>query len=309
MKNEYEIISHNNSNFHIYMVNVLYRSPHIHKDREIALVIDGAPVLITPDGKNPLKAGDIFITNPFFLHEIRAQAPALFLSLQISPAFFTSCYPQIEQREFVDTLLSFSEKPDICRQIRSLLFELARAFYKKQEYAPLKCNALISQLFFLLLTTQNSRLVPEKERQNDLTRGKRMREILHYIENHYTEKLLLSDIAKQENLDLYYLSHFFKECFGTTFQDYVMKLRCEKARQLLLSTDYSLLDISISSGFSDPKYFNKGFQAQYGCTPKNYRKEHKNISPDDRQYPLLTTQEFLSESESLCALDQFASAI
>ncbi|MDE7285282.1 MAG: AraC family transcriptional regulator [Lachnospiraceae bacterium] len=307
MKSEYEIISHNNSNFHIFLVNLLYRTPHIHKDYEISLVVEGSFSLITPDGTSALSAGDIFVMNPFGSHELKADVPALILSLQVSPAFFTSYYPQMEQTEFDVSLLSCSLNPAICKHVRELLLDLARAYYGKEDCSSLKCASLINQLFFYLLSTQAHHPIPEKEKKSFLTKGTRMRNILCYIETHYTEKLLLSDIAGQEKLDLYYLSHFFKECFGVTFQDYVTKLRCERARQLLLLTDYPLLDISISCGFSDTKYFNKGFQKQYGCTPKEYRKNFQNARLEQQQKSMLTTQEFLSESASLITLEKAAS--
>lgn len=304
MQNEYEIIRHNSSNFHIFLVNLLYRTPHLHKDYEISLVMEGYPMLVTPEGARALCPGDLYIMNPFTSHELKAETPALFLSLQVSPAFFTPYYPQMEQVVFDDMLLYFEEKPEFCRKIAGLLFEIAFSCYEKRDYGPLKCAALINELFLLFLTRLSHHLLPEKERLTGLTRGLRMRKILRYIEDHYTEKLLLSDIAKVEGLDLYYLSHFFKECFGITFQDYVTRLRCEKARQLLLLTDYSLLDVSIGSGFSDPKYFNRAFLRQYGCTPKAYRKNFESAKLDEQQQSMLTAQEFLSEEASLVILNK-----
>ncbi|RGH39107.1 AraC family transcriptional regulator [Firmicutes bacterium AM41-5BH] len=131
------------------------------------------------------------------------------------------------------------------------------------------------------------------------------REIMHYIDEHYSEELLLSDIAKQQELDLYYLSHLFKESFGITFQNYLSKIRREHARQLLLLTDYSLLDISIACGFSDPKYFNKAFKAQYGCSPKEYRRSFQNAHIEQQQKSMLTTQDFLSDDASLLMLEKY----
>lgn len=132
-----------------------------------------------------------------------------------------------------------------------------------------------------------------------------MQNITQYIDEHYSEKLLLSDIAEREDMDLYYLSHFFKDNFGMSFQNYLLKIRCERARRLLLLTDYSLLDISVSCGFSDPKYFNKGFQQQYGYTPKEYRKNFQKEDFPIQQNHLLSTQEFLSNSSSLITLDRY----
>ena len=89
-----------------------------------------------------------------------------------------------------------------------------------------------------------------------------MGKIVDYIDRHSSEKLLLSDIAEKENLNLYYLSHLFKSSFGMPFQEYLSRVRCEKARKQLILTDLSLLDICLSCGFSDPKYFNRDFQRQ-----------------------------------------------
>ena len=305
-KQEYEIIIHNNTHFHLFMVNLLYRTPHIHKDYEICLVLDGTPSVITADGTTELVPDDIFIMNPFVSHELTTQKPALILSLQLSPAFFASFYPQIENTEFDVFLLNKKEQTGICNKIRQYLFDLSFSYFNKDEFASIRCSVLINQLFLLLLETQPHRLIPEKEKQSSQIRGKRMRKIMHYIDEHYNEKLLLSDIAEQQELDLYYLSHLFKESFGITFQNYLSKIRCEHARQLLLLTDHSLLDVSIACGFSDPKYFNKAFKAQYGCSPKEYRKTFQNARIEQQQKSMLTTQDFLSDETSLLMLEKYA---
>ena len=46
-----------------------------------------------------------------------------------------------------------------------------------------------------------------------------MRKITHYIDEHYSEKLLLSDIARKEDLSLTYLSHFFKDYLDFPFRN------------------------------------------------------------------------------------------
>lgn len=199
MKREYEIISHAETNFKVFVVNLLYRAPHIHKDFELGLVLDG--------------------------------------------------------------------------NISILLQLLTHHFISHQE----------------------SQLLHENAR--------RTRSISQYIEQHAGEKLLLSDIAARENLSLYYLSHLFKETFGMPFQTYLLKIRCENARRLLLLTDLSLLDICISCGFSDPKYFNKGFRQQYQLSPKEYRQQFRHEKLPQQQKSMLTTQEFLSESASLVVLE------
>lgn len=305
MRDEFEIISHNNVNYHVFLVNLLYRTPHLHKDYEICLLLDGTISVITNDHSFFLQKNDIFIINPFQSHEIKAENPALILSLQVSSSFFHSYYPQIETVVFCHTCLYNHSSADICYKIRSYLLNIAGAYFQTEALHELKCAALINELFFYILRTQDYNLISEKERLTSRKRGLRMRKIMDYIDAHYSEKLLLTDIAAQEKLDLYYLSHFFKDCFGVSFQNYILKVRCEHARQLLILSDYSLLDISMSCGFSDPKYFNKGFQTLFGCTPKEYRAQFHTEALPQQQKSLLTTQEFLSPAASLITLEKY----
>ena len=49
MKHEYEIIFHEKINYKIFVVSLIYRTPHIHKDFEIGLLLDGDAALIMPE--------------------------------------------------------------------------------------------------------------------------------------------------------------------------------------------------------------------------------------------------------------------
>lgn len=302
MKHEYEIIHHNNVNFHVFLVNLLYRAPHIHKDYELCLVLEGSATLFINSESYHLEKNDIFILNPFCGHEIKAESPALILSLQVSPALFSDYYPRITNTLFDATILSRAHN-DCMESIRKFMFDIAFSFFYKENLYEFECIILFNQLFQYLLKNLPNHTVSESERLSKKKKGNRIESIVKYIDEHYFEKLLLRDIAAYLKLDLHYLSHFFKECFGVSFQNYLLKIRCEHARQLLLSSDLSLLDICIACGFSDPKYFNKGFEQQYGCFPKEYRKKLKNKEFEIKKNYMLSTQEFLSESSSIATLE------
>ena len=143
------------------------------------------------------------------------------------------------------------------------------------------------------------------EHRKQKQKYERVRRIASYIDEHYNEKLLLQDIAETEDLSLTYLSHFFKDHFQMSFQEYLMHLRCEKARQLLLLTDHNLLEISMECGFSDIKYLNKGFQAIYGTHPRDFRLQVSEAQPLPKKQTaiastaLQSNQQFLSKEECL----------
>lgn len=66
-----------------------------------------------------------------------------------------------------------------------------------------------------------------------------------------------------------------KALTGMSINDYINKLRIEKATQMLTNTDLAILLISEQTGFSSQRYFSTAFKAIIGCTPSQYRENHK----------------------------------
>lgn len=305
MSDEFEIVSHNYINhFRLFLVSLRYRTPHLHRDFEVCLVLSGTVNIVSREMALTAEEGSFFILNPYQPHELKADVPALILSLQISPNFFSVYYPQIH-----NTSVSFCAESRLASRIHQEIFQsmlkLAYTYYRKESNYELQCAGIVNLIFFQLLQIFPYSISQDSASVSQRNRNARIRAIAEYIDANYAQKLLLSDIARRQGVSLPYLSHFFKENFGFSFQQYVSKIRCERARQLLLLTSDSLLDISIAAGFSDPKYFNRSFYGQYGCTPKEYRKTFKQESLPAQQKSMLTTQEFLSDAASLVLLDKF----
>ena len=307
MNEEFEVVSHGAADYKLFLINLLYRTPHVHKEFEVCLLLEGRVQLLTRSQTRNYEAGSLWVLNPFESHELIADHPALILSLQISPAFFAAVFPQMENTEFFLPDSSSADSAGAAEEpaLISCFLAIAQAYFSQEELAPLRCAGRIFLFFDSLLQHFPCRLVSEQERQSSANQAKRIRAITNYIDRHYTEKLLLTDLARELGLSMSYLSAFFKSVFGISFQSYVMKMRCERARQLLLLTDFSLLDISIACGFSDLKYFNKGFTRLFGCSPRQYRLDFEREGVDQQQESMLTTQEFLSRAASRAALARF----
>ena len=91
------------------------------------------------------------------------------------------------------------------------------------------------------------------------------------MDEHFSDPLTLSDMAKQYYVNAAYLSRAFKKETGTNFNDYVRKLRMEKAIMLLRSTDMKIYEIAQLAGYDNVNYFMKKFQDDYGVTPGAFR--------------------------------------
>lgn len=300
MKYEYELISHNYiRGFHLFLVRILYRTPHLHREFEVNLILDGSVEILSQGRGYHAETGDFFVFDPYQPHELRArEGTVLILSIQISPAFFSDYFPQMESVRFGTEIFHRAASPRHQQLYRQLL-ELTCCYCQKAPFYELDCARDINALFRALLDVSAFTVVSEAERPAQRARQERVRYLAERIEGGFSEKLLLGDLAKELGVDLYYLSHFFREHFGLSFQEYLAKLRCEKARRELLLTDRSLLDISLSCGFSSPKYFQRAFQKQYGATPREYRRQAPRETGELPAASVLTSQKFLSDQESL----------
>ena len=90
-----------------------------------------------------------------------------------------------------------------------------------------------------------------------------------YIDNHFCEDISLQSVADAVALSPVYLSRYFKKNIGENFSDYILKLRMEKASEMLLSNK-NVNDVSVACGFNNPGYFTRVFKNYFNCTPKEY---------------------------------------
>ena len=299
MKYEYELIPHDYGEYHLFLVELLYRTPHMHRDFELSWILDGETEVSFGPEKLRLGKNDLFISNPYDIHELHSASPALILSLQVSPAFFMPFFSRIGHLVFPDHRFP----PVTAAYARTMLYRIAVSYVRKEPLYELSCASDINQLFYRLFSDLPFTSRSDKELLLSRKKGDLMGKIVDYIDQHSSEKLLLSDIAEKENMNLYYLSHLFKSSFGMPFQEYLSRVRCEKARKQLILTDLSLLDICLSCGFSDPKYFNRDFRKQYGCTPRQYRQRLSSADQQVEKAQNLSVQGFLDPESSLEILE------
>ena len=93
-----------------------------------------------------------------------------------------------------------------------------------------------------------------------------------FIENHYSEKIKLNDIAKSVNLSDIYFHKCFTLATGLTPHQYLMRCRIENAKKLLWNSDMAMSGVAEKCGFCSQQHMNKIFKKETGMTPLQYRK-------------------------------------
>lgn len=97
----------------------------------------------------------------------------------------------------------------------------------------------------------------------------------HYMNEHLSEKLSLSDICTYLGYSESYFTRVFTKEVGCSPIAYLMRLKGERAQHLLINTPLKINQIAFMLGFDDPYYFSKFFSKITGMSPRLFRKMHR----------------------------------
>jgi AraC-like DNA-binding protein/mannose-6-phosphate isomerase-like protein (cupin superfamily) len=96
-----------------------------------------------------------------------------------------------------------------------------------------------------------------------------------YMVQHYQEPLTLEQLAQLAGLSVSHYSRMFKKVIGYSPIDYLTHLRMDRAKELLVLSDYRYKLIANSVGYSDEFYFSRMFKKVVGVSPREYAKRHR----------------------------------
>ena len=161
---------------------------------------------------------------------------------------------------------------EIYAEIISLLEKLIYINKYEKGFYQLDCKILLLEILSNILSIPDI-LVKKTSNASDMRR-----EIITYVNDNYLEKITLSDLADEFHMSEKYISRYFKKHFNITFSKYVNHMRLLYAKNLLDTTNISITDVALSSGFPNVSYFIRSFKESYGKTPFSYRTD--NISVD-----------------------------
>ncbi len=118
---------------------------------------------------------------------------------------------------------------------------------------------------------------PRKEMRETLEADKTS--IANYLHDHIADpNLSLATMAKLFGFSDGYFGQLFKKLFRTTFRTYILNLRLERSKMLLLSTRWKNYEIAAAIGIQDPNYFSTCFKRKYDMTTTEFREKQSASS-------------------------------
>ncbi|QUI24805.1 response regulator [Vallitalea pronyensis] len=144
-----------------------------------------------------------------------------------------------------------------------------QTFWESDESQYLQLNELRSKLSVIeFLTELKKRLhtIMTKSEGNYI-----IDQAKTYIKIHYKEDFSFKALAEDIGVTSSYLSMLFKKTTGYTMKDYIIKLRINRAKDLLKETNEPVTAIAESVGYDNVHYFSRSFKQKIGVAPSEYR--------------------------------------
>lgn len=291
MNNSFEQLDFNpNFPIHIQRYNLNNFELHWHSYIEIFFTLSGS-LIITANGFSfNLDEGDFCFLNSGSIHSIchNGQSNDMLL-FQISTSKKSPFYKIGSLKfDYVHYLEDLKAHKVPLKQFQKILLSIYEEFKHKKDGYENIVLCLVNLLFGIFIRHQY--LVPKNSEDELFSKNlDRLNVILEFIDEHYDEKLTLSDIAEKFHINYYYLSHFFKNISGVSFQEYITRIRLNKSLPLLFDNEKTITEVALESGFANTKAYTTAFKKKFSMQPSKYRSLDHNIdkSTDDLSYSIL----------------------
>jgi AraC-like DNA-binding protein len=252
---------------------------HTHEFHELVILQGGSGRHMTDHGSYPLQAGDLFLVRGAMAHgyadtrnvaliNILFQPRRLGLPLQHLrdlPSYHAlfRIEPKLRNSGRFRQRFRLTEKQlsETLRHVAAIELELEK---RSPGYRFAACTHLMSLLGYLSRCYGSSR---NPEQRTFMRLG----EVLSYMENHLEEEITVPQLAAIAHMSESTLTRRFKKVLGRSPTAHLIRLRIDRARQLLGNPDMNITEISLACGFADSNYFSRRFRTAAGCSPRQYR--------------------------------------
>jgi YesN/AraC family two-component response regulator len=226
-----------------------------------------------------MKEGDLIIFNHIEPHGWMVESEFMDMKVMIFSTNLVSRFKYDYLIPFIERGSDFKNKISkndfFASEIVQMMDEIYVEATKKSEGAHLLILAdVLRILTFLIRYYENDGLLMAKsetilEKRSNM---KRLENALSYINEHYMEKITLKQVADLVFMSESYFSSYFKSVIDRSFIDYVTDLRLQRVNELIDTTDGSICEIAMESGFNNMANFYRIYKKHFGELSPRRRK-------------------------------------
>lgn len=242
--------------------------PHWHESLELLFCLSGEVEVIFTGQTYRLQAKEFIVINSNHVHSTRSPVLSECLVIQFPLAYLQRVTEDHYLKQFL-----FKTTPDQqTKELLACLMYIYQNFSANELVNHLEVKAKIYELLALLCksNTFSSTNIYEIKSFKHL---EKMEKVNQYIQEHYTEHLMIEEVAKMFNYNPSYFSRFYKKFMGITFTEYLNSVRLDAAYKEMRDTDKTILEIGLDNGFATNKTFYNVFRNKFGLSPQKFRKQ------------------------------------
>ncbi|MBH1940039.1 AraC family transcriptional regulator [Mobilitalea sibirica] len=257
---------------------------HDHDFTELAYILSGKGKYLIEGKEYDVEAGDLVICNPGVKHThivTNTKEPTIeFIAGFTDFHFKNMAANSIELKNGGCIIHTSAElKQELSMHCYSMIAE--KEGCKVGKYFMFKTHLM--QMLLLVMREMVDNENPEQKGCNfeSYNKSYAVNRIITYLNENFDQKISLEQIAHNMYLSPVYISKIFKEETGESPINYLIKIRLDKAREILLSGESgSIKSIATQVGYDDVYHFSKLFKKYYGISPLYYKKRamRKNAS-------------------------------
>ena len=264
--------------YHIHNQKNPFHIPvHWHEEMEIIYIRHGKLRISIEGDLYEGLAGQIYFVNPGELHYMETDTfPVDYYTILFPLSFISFRTEDLVEDEFMRPLRERSRMliHDVngkasAKSVEQLLEEIVSFNEDKCGMYRLRTKALLIEVL-AELAEDSCLYEPNIKKSTSVQRN-----MISYIQEHFTDKISLEMLAKEFHMSEKYVSRYFKEQFAISFMQYVSHLRMERAKDLLRNSDLSVTELALSSGYPSVNFFIRSFKEMNQMTPLQYRKHFR----------------------------------
>ncbi len=257
-----------------------YMEPNRHEFYEMVYMRKGDAVFEIEEQPISLGPNDIVIIKPRQAHKFIVKSEScdfIVLSFKFENKI-NGEYSEVPLEDFLNFVSSRETGAFIALKVsqkNEIIVLLNRIIKERESSEPgsdFLNHLLVLELFVLL-----SRALKMEWENSIKSKSPKLRELINisinFIHNNYERDIALGDIARFVFLSPSYFTRAFKEETGLSPISYLLKIRIERAKELLADTSLKISDIALNVGFSNQQRFNEMFKKYALLTPLQYRKK------------------------------------
>ena len=253
---------------------------HIHDFFELVYIEEGSGTHYIDDVEYKVGHGDLIFISRNQTHSYKVLNKMKLVDILINPEFISS---ELIDSESIVTLFRHSMFAEfevaavpVCQRVRfksnelkemdALIGMMIREYEQKESGYRSVLQGGVRILFSKIL-----RCMQKTEPDRGSESEELFRDILNFIDENYSQKISLSEIAAKTFYNPVYFGNMLKKYCGRSFSVYLKEKRISKAADMFKTTNKSVEEVMADVGYSDRKLFYAHFKEMYGITPGKYR--------------------------------------